>query len=864
MTSCVLARRFDTLLDRLVADLLEVKRSQPLRPVGVVVPGSALRRHVRDRLGSVGPLLGVEVLTLNGLAMRALDQDDEAVCSEVHQLLISQLPRPDGLETIERADGLLHAVFRDLHDAGFGPEHLDAALELLADEPWLPRGTSLLKAFAAWRHAASLHGLTDRSDLVRQATERLSAGGGLWPGGPTFLFWYGLYDLTGVMADLVSVLCRCIEGRMYFLGFDNSATRLPVPATPDQYLREVFESVIAPVTTEKIVVADAPRTPIVRQLHASGERGELAAVARAIAHWADGFDDDPPWSSVAVIVRDLSAYHVAGQRVFARHHIPIVCPKSPPARLRGRVRGLLAIADLVRDGLRRDRLLDAIVGGGPTARDGYRDLLAPLDAALRRLGVNGEGDWPPLLSHLAHGRGLPGLPDPVAAHFADHLEAVRAALNDWPSTAPAAEHAARWRDLVRAVLRDDDSAPDSVVGLADEAAAALEPTPGRVTKAAFVQALSRRLEAATTEDTTRDGVLFADVMSARGMTFDRVFLVGLNRRRWPRPIDDDALIPDRIRRRLRTDLGLDALPVKERGHAEEALLFRIAADGAAEELVLCHQRSDEAGKALVASPFVEQLEDRISEVRAVPRRRMDVIGPLVAAGNGAALTTADLAFYAAVRRRLDARPSLLSLSRADKVRSVLMAAGLDAMRHRDDVTGRLNAHDGLVGPRPIERALAPTRVESLLRCPWQAYVRDVLSVEPPKVVRDIPPIDFLRRGTVLHAVHERLVAWLQGVEPPGDLLTWADADALARNLARNELRQSLVDEPIMASLIEAVQWPGIETRIEGLVQILRDAMVAGRTPIEAEHTLSGTLMVDGREVRLTGSTGAATGTNSRT
>jgi RecB family exonuclease len=796
--------------------------------------------------------------------MRLLPDPPDAVASEVHQLLLSQLPRPEGLEGMQRAEPVLHATYRDLHDAGFAEGHLEAAAELLHEDPWWERGQSLLRGYITWRRAAEALELYDRSDLVRQAIRGLELGASSNPGAPSnteHLFWYGIYDLTGVMADLVRLLCRTVPGRFYFPSFADTRTDTPVPETPDQYLRDVFESVVAPVITQRIVVPDAPRSPTVERVHASGERGELEAVARRISIWADGFEGEPPWSRVAVVARDVSGYIAAARRIFLRYRIPIVTPRGAPARLHGRIRGLLAVCDLVRDGLRRDRFMDAIALGGPAARAGYAGMRGPVDAALRQFGIVGHNDWPALVHHLQSGRSLlmpTRIPDPsdqrprkqelppeVAEHLCQHVGACLKAIDDWPLQASASEHAAHWRTMVQAVHGQVDAA-------ADTAANALEPTPGEVTRTAFIDALQRRIEAGRVPEERGDGVLFGDVMSARGMSFSRMYLVGLNRRKWPRTIHEDPLIPDRVRRLLRSTLGLDALPVKERGHAEEALLFRIAADAPDELLVLGHQRSDSSGKALVQSPFVDAMEPRIHAVHAIPRRRLDAILPYVRDGISAGLSPADLAFYSASRHRGDAAPALMRLS-TDKVRQVMLAAGLQTMVRRDDIGGLPNDRDGLIGPIPARnRPLAPTRVEELLRCPWQAFVRRLLHVDPPDAIGDIPTIDPLRRGIVVHAVHERLVAWLAGVEFPGDLLLWADAEELCLNWAQLELSRSLEDEPTMAPLIQAVLWPGIEERIQALVATMRDNLNHDRIPHTAEQTLNGSVILhDGRPISLT-------------
>jgi len=72
------------------------------------------------------------------------------------------------------------------------------------------------------------------------------------------------------------------------------------------------------------------------------------------------------------------------------------------------------------------------------------------------------------------------------------------------------------------------------------------------------------------------GVALLSVTEARGLTFDRLAVVGLTRDRFPRAIRPDPLLPDPLRARLR-DL-LPDLPVKAEGTTRSATV-RAAARG---------------------------------------------------------------------------------------------------------------------------------------------------------------------------------------------------------------------------------------------------------------------------------------------
>ena len=63
-----------------------------------------------------------------------------------------------------------------------------------------------------------------------------------------------------------------------------------------------------------------------------------------------------------------------------------------------------------------------------------------------------------------------------------------------------------------------------------------------------------------------------DAMSARGIPFRALFILGLNEKVFPRAISEEPFMRDHIRRRLSEVLG-NLIPEKLRGFEEERLLF---------------------------------------------------------------------------------------------------------------------------------------------------------------------------------------------------------------------------------------------------------------------------------------------------
>ncbi len=241
-TTCVLTHDTDRRVWATSCDLSSVSAHGGTQRTAVVVPNSALLHWLRTQLGADGYRIGVELITLDTLATRvATERAQEPVGSEVYRLILTQPDRPASLADYQDIEGLLLASFRDLHDAGLGPEHIPAMAEALEQDGWWSVDQELIGAWAQWRTAVSATELEDRSDRVRRAVRALELGA---PIGFDRLLFYGIYDLTGVMADLVRVLARTVGGRIYFPNFVRSAERIEVPDTPNAYLRDIFNEAI--------------------------------------------------------------------------------------------------------------------------------------------------------------------------------------------------------------------------------------------------------------------------------------------------------------------------------------------------------------------------------------------------------------------------------------------------------------------------------------------------------------------------------------------------------------------------------------------------------------------------------------------
>lgn len=263
------------------------------------------------------------------------------------------------------------------------------------------------------------------------------------------------------------------------------------------------------------------------------------------------------------------------------------------------------------------------------------------------------------------------------------------------------------------------------------------------------------------------GVQVLTVAEARGRTFDRLFLVGLNRDVLPRPVREDPLLPDDLRqvlRRVLPDLALARDAFDDERHAFAQLL------SAAPAVCLSWQVADDDGKPLAASPLVERLLPDV-EVRQAPALH---------AASAAARPADEHAVLAGLHGSRQELAEILPIATGevrDELGKVLLdldSAAVAAARLRvlDEIDpdlrterGRAAAADlgpyfGFVGAARQRggHQLYVTHLEAMAACPWQLFLGRQLRIErPPDPLGALPGAEPLRLGNLVHRALDRII-----------------------------------------------------------------------------------------------------------
>ncbi len=371
---------------------------------------------------------------------------------------------------------------------------------------------------------------------------------------------------------------------------------------------------------------------------------------------------------------------------------------------------------------------------------------------------------------------------PDAAPFAAHVEALRALLDGplaWRSEQP---------DEASASQTDGDGGLAPIDALAREIPEDFELTREEATEL-FVAALADASQSSV--GGAGAGVQVLTFTAARARTFARLFVLGMNRGVFPRVASDDPVLPDALRARIRRDV-LSEMPVKGRLRDEERAQFASLC-AAAPHVVLAWQAVNDEGRTRVESPFLTRLRVSRSggelpeilappvfalapasdpEVAAAPRPAHEhaVLAGLAGASRHAGLLEQvhEIAL-AEVRDTLHAEPSIGDPALAALDIGALARVHATALRGLDVAPFNLGDGDGAVpslGPwfgwvgassRPASE-LFVTRLEQLARCPWQAFLRRELGLEPvPDALEDLPEQTRQMAGRVVDRVLGRVV-----------------------------------------------------------------------------------------------------------
>lgn len=847
----------------LVGELGRLADAEPLARKSVVVPSHSLRIALLARLAGLRPAwLGLEVVTLRGLARAVLERcgREQRPGDALLPVVVERLARDERalarhLETLVDGFAGARGAVRDLLDAGFGEEHLEAALERLEEERNVLGGDALDRAAALCRIAARSRvelagmGLAVDADLYTGAAELVAADPDRALPASAVLV-HGFADATGVATDLLDAIVRHRPTTAILLEPRELDGTRPGAWRFGRRLAERLGGIAAVERLEP--VPEPARLTLYAAADPAREAG--AAVGLLAARIASG---DRP-EELALVLRDPAPYRSLLAREIDRQAIPASGTDGPPSPLARRARGILELAE--RRGDASLGLAFAVAGEFLAQGSGARAWelrLAALTLGARRLAALAELEIEvdPVALPL-HDRFVERTPGPTdgegedsgdfrdddGRHVSVHSrtlprEAIRRAQRQATALLARLEAQNRLQPLA-AALAGISELVARLIGSDEERQALLDPLAALI-EVAEAGRSPLEVTAAETALLLREawqsvgeagiggiggGAALLSVTEARGRTFRRVVIGGLNRDRFPRAVRADPFLPDSLRLRLR-DL-LPDLPVKSEGHDEERFLFAQLL-GAAPDIDLLVAQADEDGKRLPPSSFLDELgrAGRVGDARAACepalRSALDLASRTALNGDPAHLA-AVLALASEEGRnrfQVETREGPSGEPLAASHVALLAELGADPLAPS---ASRLGPFFGFAGSRPgtssggDPRRAAPgvTTLQSLAGCGWRTFLGKLLRLAAPPAGEDeIPQLPPRLTGTVVHLVLERMApAVLRAVRTVADAeahegieVPWPDEarlQALIAAASREALTRDGLDTELFALPLE--------------------------------------------------------------
>ncbi|MBI4055328.1 MAG: PD-(D/E)XK nuclease family protein [Elusimicrobia bacterium] len=684
----------------------------------------------------------------------------------------------------------LRASLKDLVDSGVEPERVR---ELLAETEESGRPLVRLDPEEARRllelldlqeryqkHLEEL-GVTVPSGMIRLATE-------LAPGSAYLkefqeILYYGFYDLTGIQTDFFEAVSRHHPATLFFpyrhghpaFAFArrffeeklHAAGRVPIALQPDEGRPP------APAPSAGLrVPAGRPKASSVpvRVWNAAGPREESWTVAKEILKLVRG---GCAFHQIGIVARTLEPYRMVLRQVLEENRIPACFSSGRPLLSHPLPRfcfSLLSFKQRAFPAILFEDLLSSPYlctqsWGDPERqkllRRGFKRLAQRL--RIQRGWLQWEGK---VRSFLEGGLSLEGEePEREGRLLWEWIREVRRNLI-WALQEPAPwkVRIQRAQQVLERYFRLPADATDLEKRLWDGTCATLQELEPLellgigAEEEVFLEAWEDKLKAAEFQEFPGEnlGVRVLDAMSARGESFAYLFLIGLQEGLFPRKVREDPLLRDSVRRVLSSPGGYGIRPKLE-GYEEERLLFHLLTSSARKGLFCIYSRSDEEGRAKIASVYLQELARTRDICLEDSKKNRSILKQPLAKIRGEpweVLSPKEVSLRLAFSGQSPGG-FLESLGKeAELFRGP--AEALEAM----NTYGNPGEFDGRIGPpRPFLKALrrsglSPSALASLARCPFQFFASRVLKLGEVEEPQEPGTLSSKDTGKIYHRVLE--------------------------------------------------------------------------------------------------------------
>jgi ATP-dependent helicase/nuclease subunit B len=809
----VLAHDDPFVLEQELSDRVRTARAAgSCDPVLVLTPTSLLARHLQRRIAErAGAVLGIDVLPYRGFVHRVLEAAGDTPLRPLSKRVLEAV-LGIGLERVSRRNRLarfvgerprarraLLASLNDLREAGIAA----SSVRREADAPRERDLAAIYKEYEAELQRLSGDRMTDEAGLVAAAVTRAPGYARRY----VAVLAYGAYELVGMHLDLLLAAGR------------HCGITAMIPAHPGspagRYGERFARRHLLQGGGDPLVVDGdgrdgsllGPRLSMLYDEEAAPEalagdrivfrhtQGAPAEVAVALRHALRAVEQGTPPNEIALVARTLEPYAATLEEVIEDNRAlgpgddedwsPYSTSLQSPLRREPAIHDLLLLLRVLAEDFPRAATVELLcsprvewrtVSKGPPPQGDHADRFS------REAGIlGGLREWTDELPAALERAALPSSAKDsdeqraaaerrnrfrreVAERIAGCLQALAARFPAEPRGWGG--HAKTVRTIVEDVLPVPGVPGASLADLLDELddLARIDERPD-VPFDEMLARLERAVDETRIPHQERDGggIRVLDAMQARGLTFERVFLLGVQSELFPRRQRPDPFLRDDLRIRLRERSGRP-LGVKSESDDEERLLLAMILGAARSRIDVSWQRADDSGRAATPSlalrevarvalgrPDLEPVRRAAERISSHPKRRLEELaeGPGLLSGREEELLVALRA------------PNPGSAMGALLARDDRLTDALRMIRATEEFAPRSPEYDGRVGDAapPADR-FSVTGLQELGRCPLRFFFGHVLRVrtlDEEASVYDIPAPEIGRRvHRVLESLYGRL------------------------------------------------------------------------------------------------------------
>jgi RecB family exonuclease len=373
-------------------------------------------------------------------------------------------------------------------------------------------------------------------------------------------------------------------------------------------------------------------------------------------------------------------------------------------------------------------------------------------------------------------------------------------LIDELDSLPAAANWSEWLDRLGALATRALRQPDRVLAVLAELAP-MAPI-GPVTLTEILIVLERLLlQTAVPPSSQRYGKVFVGpIEAARGLSFDAVLVPGLAEKMFPRKIVEEPILLDAMREQMGGGLATNASRLEA-----ERLALALATGAAERRICFSYPRLDlDQARPRVPSFYaletVRAAEGRLPDFTELARRAEtattarlgwpappDPTEAIDDAEHDLSILDRLVAFpgesSGAARYLVTANPWLARALRTRYQRWSRSWTSADGLTSRSDVIRAVMARHTL-----RVRSYSPTTLQSYARCPYQFFLKAIHGLTPREVPEAIDELDPLQRGSLIHDIQFKLLAYLREehllpVRPRNLEETWQKLDTVIAEVA---------------------------------------------------------------------------------